>query len=136
MMTSNLRGLTSVFGYRVAVVALALVLAGCASTGGGGASNPAVGTWALIVESPLGTIPQTLILNEDMSGTIMATEPLEVTFTFSNAMVDGPSLSFVFTGEILGQEFTSQFQGTVDGDMITGEYVTEQGSIPFTGTRN
>jgi len=89
-----------------------------------------------MVESPLGTIPQTMILNEDMSGTIVATEPLEVTLTFSDAIVDGQSLSFVFTGEILGQEFTSEFQGTVDGDMITGEYVTEQGSIPFTGTRN
>ena len=136
MTTLNLRGLTSRFGYRSVVIVLAVGLAGCASMGGGGASNPAVGTWALIVESPLGTVPQTMILNEDMSGTIVATEPLEVTLTFSDAIVDGQSLSFVFTGEILGQEFTSEFQGTVDGDMITGEYVTEQGSIPFTGTRN
>ena len=136
MTTLNLRGLTSRFGYRSVVIVLAVGLAGCASMGGGGASNPAVGTWALIVESPLGTVPQTMILNEDMSGTIVATEPLEVTLTFSDAIVDGQSLSFVFTGEILGQEVTSEFQGTVDGDMITGEYVTEQGSIPFTGTRN
>ncbi len=136
MMTLNLRGWTSVFGYRLAVVVLAVGLAGCASTGGGGASNPAVGTWTLMVESPLGTFPQTLTLNEDMSGTISATEPLELTFTFSNAMVDGQSLSFVFTGELLGQEFTSEFQGTLDGDVITGEYVTAQGNVPFTGTRN
>ena len=89
-----------------------------------------------MVESPLGTVPQTMMLNEDMSGTIIATEPLEATFTFSNAIADGQSLSFVFSGEIFGQEFTSEFQGTIDGDMITGEYVTEQGSVPFTGTRN
>ena len=136
MMTLNLRGLTSVLNCRLAVVVLAVGLAGCASMGGGGASNPAVGTWALIVESPLGTVPQTMILNEDMSGTIIVTEPLEMTLRFSNAIVDGQSLSFVFSGEILGQEFTSGFQGTVDGDAITGEYVTEAGNVAFTGTRN
>jgi len=152
MMTLNLRGLTSVSCYRLAVAMLAVGLAGCASMGErGGASIPAIGTWDIGSEvAQSGAFLMTLTLKADMSGTILVVKPIEVsdkakssqgmtafraiTIPFSNAMVDGQPLMIV-PDEVLRQEFISELQATVDGDTITGEYVNEiYGNIAFTGT--
>lgn len=134
MMRLNLRGSTGVLGYRLAVVVLAVSLAGCASMGG--ATIPAVGTWATTVDSPAGVVDMTLTINPDMSGTVSMTEPAEATFAISDAMVDGQSLSFSVMFEFQGQELPATFQGTVDGDAITGEFETAFGNAMLTGTRN
>ena len=98
--------------------------------------HPAVGAWDLMVEMPGGPTPHMLIVEKDMSGVIIATEPVEVRFPFSGAEVDGLSISFEFSGEIEGQRFTSKVEATVDDDdEISGRYLTEFGNAWFTGTR-
>lgn len=131
MMTQNLRGVTSVLGCGLAIV----VLAGCASLGGG-ASNPAVGTWAIEVDSPAGLAEMTLTINADMSGTVSMSAPAEASFDISDAAVDGQSLSFGVAFEFQGQGIQATFEGTIDGDTIAGEFITDFGNGAVTGTRN
>ncbi len=138
MTTENKRSWASFFGYRLAVIVLALGLAGCTSLSGERASHPVVGMWATLVSTPQGDIPQTLTFNADMSGTVSMTmpgTPEEVTIPFSDVIVDGPSVSFVIVVELQFQDTTFQFQGTVDGDVLSGEFVYDAGTVQVTGKR-
>ena len=98
-------------------------------------ANPAVGTWAYTVETPFGPVEQTLTLNADMSGTVSVTEPEAASWPISNAKVDGKSLSYVVVSEVAGQAMTFSFKGNVEGDVITGVYVSDFGNSRVTGTR-
>ncbi|HIA47098.1 MAG TPA: hypothetical protein EYN96_03805 [Candidatus Hydrogenedentes bacterium] len=134
MKTLKLRSFKSVLGFRLAVVALAVVLAGCATSGGGNV-NPAVGTWDMTVDSPAGVLPMTLTINADLTGSILLTEPDEASFDITDTAVDGQALTFGVTLEFQGQEIAAKFNGTVDGDAITGEIETDFGNASVEGTR-
>lgn len=112
---------------------MTVLISGCASIGGGGSSNPFVGTWDLVVESALGTNEQTLIVGSDMTGNITSADLGDS--VISNAAADGNSVTFDVTFDVQGQELAAKFQGTIDGDSISGEYVTELGNGTVTGTR-
>jgi len=101
--------------------------------GGGAASNPFVGTWDLVVESQLGTNEQTLVVGSDLTGSITSADLGDT--MISNAAVDGNSVTFDVVFDIQGQELPAKFEGTIDGDSISGEYVTELGNGTVTGTR-
>ena len=135
MFASNLKNIKSGFVPGLAVAAIAVVLTGCATIDNRGGSNPAVGTWATIVEAPTGPTPMTLTINADLSGTVSMTEPEEASFAIADVMVDGQSLSFSMVFQIQGQELPAKFQGTIDGDAITGEFATDFGNAAVTGTR-
>ena len=133
----SLTSMTRLTSNRAAVLSLACLamtalISGCA-TFGGGASNPFVGTWDLVVESQLGTNEQTLVIGSDMMGSITS-EDLGDT-EISNAAIDGNSVTFDVTFDIQGQELAAKFEGTIDGDSISGEYVTDLGNGTVTGTR-
>ncbi|HIA46783.1 MAG TPA: hypothetical protein EYN96_02125 [Candidatus Hydrogenedentes bacterium] len=98
-------------------------------------ANPAVGTWAYTVQTPAGPLSQTLALDADMSGTIPVTEPATASYPKSNAIVDGQSLSFVVETGPAEQEIKFSLHGTVEGDSISGEYVSVFGNSKVTGTR-
>ena len=118
----------------VAMTALmACALVGCAT--GGGAANPLVGTWNFTVESQLGTLEQVVKINDDLTGMISMTEPAEVEMVPSNVMVDGNSVTFDVVFDIEGQELPAKFEGTLDGDTISGEYITDLGNGTVTGSR-
>lgn len=97
--------------------------------------HPAVGTWAYTVETPTGPLAQTLTLDADMTGFISVTEPVSASYPLSNVIADGQSLSFVVATGPAGQEIKFSFNGTVDGDEITGEYVSIFGTSKVTGVR-
>lgn len=97
--------------------------------------NPAEGTWAYTVDTPLGPFPQTLTLNADMSGTISVTEPEAASWPITNAKLDGKSLSYIVKSEVGGQAITFEFKGNVEGDVITGVYASVLGNSRVTGTR-
>ena len=134
----SLRSMTRLRSNRTAVLsiaclALTVLISGCASLGGGGSSNPLVGTWDLVVESQLGTNEQTLVVGSDMTGNITSADLGDS--AISNAAADGNSVTFDVTFDIQGQELPAKFEGTIDGDSISGEYVTELGNGTVTGTR-
>lgn len=115
----------------VACLAAAVLITGCATTGGGSV-NPFVGTWNLVVESALGTTEQTLVVGSDMTGAIdIDGASVEIT----NVATDGNNATFDVVFDIQGQELDAKFEGTIDGDSISGEYVTELGNGTVTGSR-
>ena len=116
------------------VFACAALFVGCASLGGGGEKNPFVGTWDLKVVSGLGDFPQQLVINDDLTGAV-TTESLGVALIIENVAVEGNNVSFDIVFEIEGQELPAEFDGTIDGDSISGEYVTDLGNGSVTGTR-
>ena len=130
----DLRSLTSSLSYRLTGILLALGLAGCAGMGGG-TPNPVVGTWTTQISTPQGEIAQTITFNADMSGTVSITlpEPRNIPFTYES--VDGQSISFDLVVEIQFQDTTFKFTGNVDGDVITGQYDSDLGTVMVTGTR-
>jgi hypothetical protein len=135
MRTLKVRSLASVLGFRLAIVALVVVVAGCATSGGGGSVNPVVGMWDMTVDSPAGVLPMMLTINPDLTGTITLTEPEVASFDIADTMVDGQSLTFSVTLEFQGQEIAAKFNGTVDGDVISGEIETDFGNATVEGTR-
>ncbi len=116
----------------VVCLAMTALISGCA-TMGGGSVNPFVGTWDVVVDSPLGTSEQTLVIASDMTGAIEAADI--GTLEISNVASDGNAASFDVVFDMQGQELTAKFVGTIDGDSISGEYVTDLGNATVTGTR-
>ena len=116
----------------VACLAMIALISGCATMGGGSA-NPSVGTWLIVVDSPLGTSEQTLVIASDMTGTLEAEQV--GTLELNNVASEGNSLSFDVVFEIQGQELAAKFDGTIDGDSISGEFITDFGNATITGTR-
>jgi len=128
----NALNLRRVGGFALTAL-MACALVGCAT--GGGAANPFVGTWNFTVESQLGTLEQVVKINDDLTGMITMTEPAEAEMVPSNVMVDGNSVTFDLVFDIEGQELPAKFEGTIDGDSISGEYVTDLGNGTVTGSR-
>ncbi|MDK1021439.1 MAG: hypothetical protein QGD90_07365 [Candidatus Hydrogenedentes bacterium] len=116
----------------VVCLAMTALISGCATMGGGSA-NPFVGTWDIVVDSPLGTSEQTLVIASDMTGAI---ETAEIgTLEISNVASEGNAASFDVVFDIQGQQLPAKFVGTIDGDSLSGEYITDLGNATVTGTR-
>lgn len=109
------------------VLALAL-LVGCAAS-----TPPAVGVWAVEMNTPLGALPATLTLNEDGSGS-MAADGMG-SAALSGIMYDGNSVMFEAEVDAQGQTLVLDFNGAVEGDSISGEFGSDFGAFGVTGTR-
>jgi hypothetical protein len=118
---------------RMSVLAVITVwLGGCATLFGGGAPNPAVGTWDVTVESALGTQEQELVVHDDMSGYVKSGD---AEIAIQNAALDADMLTFDISFDVQGQQLDAKFDGTIKGDTLTGQYVTELGNGDVSGTR-
>ncbi|MCI5108111.1 MAG: hypothetical protein MRY76_15515 [Pseudomonadales bacterium] len=109
------------------VLALA-VLVGCAA-----GTPPAVGTWAVEMNTPLGALPATLTMNEDGTGSMaaqgMGSAPL------TGIMYDGNAVTFDAEVDAQGQTLVLEFSGSVEGDSINGEFGSDFGAFGVSGTR-
>ncbi|MDC0325651.1 hypothetical protein OAM01_02730, partial [bacterium] len=88
----------------------------------------AIGTWNLTITSERGPRNQRLRVHSDMSGLYGSTAVDKVS-------LDGNKVSFAATVEFGDREFTSDFAGVIDGDSITGEITSGQGSRKVTGKK-
>ena len=108
-------------------MALAL-LVGCAAS-----TPPAVGVWAVEMNTPLGALPATLTINEDGTGTMaadgMGSAPI------SGINFDGNALAFDAEIDAQGQTIVLEFSGSVEGDSMSGEFGSDFGAFGVTGTR-
>ena len=108
-------------------VAMVLVLASCAAS-----APPAVGVWNIEMNTPLGAMPAVLTIAEDGTGTMSGDMGEQ---SFSGIMFDGNAISFTTDLEAQGQSISLSFDGTVDGDSLSGEFGSDFGAFGVTGTR-
>ena len=111
------------------VVAAALFLAACAST----PPNPFVGVWNISIDTPVGVMGANLNIAPDLTGNMSSNDlgatPLENITVVDNAVTFSANVS------AQGMALTLDFSGTIAGDTLAGNFDTEFGAIPVTGTR-
>ncbi len=110
---------------------------GCASGGAGKApaAPPVVGTWNLVLETPMGKQEPTFIVTQTDGA-------LSGKFTSPQGEVEVPAITdtdgvitFDMNIDAAGQQLLLKFSGTVDGDNMTGKFGSDFGDMPVTGTR-
>lgn len=118
----------------VMAIVLAGTLAGCAMIGGA-EKSPLVGSWTLSSDWGGGkTWELIMVVNPDLTGTVEDVEA-GVSSDLSNVVSEGNAVSFSCTyGGAM--DFEISFEGTVTGDAIEGEFVTDVGNATVTGVRN
>lgn len=111
------------------VVAATVILAACAST----PANPFVGMWELSINTPVGAMGATLDVSADMMGSMSSAE-LGATEMRGITVTDN-AVSFNVVVDAQGQTLALSFAGTIDGNTLTGNFDSDFGAIPVTGTR-
>ena len=101
-----------------------------------GADEPAkvTGSWEMSIETPRGTMTQTLTLQQDgstLKGTLKGQRG-EAPVTGS---VTGNKISFTVTRDTPNGSFTIEYSGTVDGDSMTGTAHSERFDGKWTAKR-
>ena len=88
----------------------------------------AIGTWDLALESDGNTRSHRLRVNPDMSALYGST-------AIEKVKLEGKNLSFTSTLKFGDREFSSEFKGKIDGDALTGEVTSGQGTRKVTGKK-
>jgi hypothetical protein len=91
-----------------------------------------VGTWNLSIDSPMGKLASTLILNGDGTG---VTSSQMGSSQINDAKIDGDNVTFTVTIEVMGQTTVLKASATAVGDSITGRYESPMNTSEFTGQR-
>lgn len=100
------------------------------------ASSNLAGTWTLTSSFGGQEITSTLVLEqrgESLSGRV---ESRFGTSEISEGSVNGNSFRFSSIANFGGQSISLTFEGTANGNQMSGTVTTPQGAIPFSGTRN
>ena len=122
---------------RITAAALCAValLAGCASTGAGKAVVPdIVGTWNLLLETPMGNQEPTFTVTQTETGLAgMFASPQGELEVPTVTDTDG-QITFDMNIEAAGQEMELKFTGTVEGDSLKGSFSSPFGDMPVSGT--
>ena len=113
----------------VSMIMLCLI-AGCASTT---ATNPFVGTWDVVMKSPMGDMPSTIIVDEDLTANMVSGQM--GTSVINNIVVEGNNVSFVTALDAMGQQIELKFAGAIDNANINGIFSSQFGDSEVTGIR-
>ncbi|MCB1647953.1 MAG: hypothetical protein H7A05_05105 [Pseudomonadales bacterium] len=106
-----------------------IVLAACAST----PANPFVGMWDISINTPVGMMGAQLDVASDLSGSMSSAE-LGAT-ELRSVSVSGNAVSFNVIIDAQGQTLQLSFAGNIEGDSLNGNFDSDFGAIPVTGTR-
>lgn len=91
-----------------------------------------IGTWELTSETPRGTRTNTLTIKDDLTGTYKMRDN---EFAVSDLQIDGDQVRFKVTLTFQDREVPLEFKGKLDGETLTGEMITSQGSRPVNGKK-
>jgi hypothetical protein len=100
------------------------------------ADEPAkvTGSWEMSVETPRGTMTQTLTLQQD-GGTLKGTLKGQRGEAPVTGSVTGNKISFTVTRDTPNGSFTIEYSGTIDGDSMTGTAHSERFDGKWTAKR-
>lgn len=103
-------------------------------TGKRAGSDAGASVWDMVSESDIGTIESVFTMNAD--GTASLSNEADGTEVAVNDLKrDGDMLTYAIVFELDGQEIPLDFEGKIDGNSLTGEYLM-QGSPVATVTAN
>ncbi len=92
-----------------------------------------VGTWKLMVESPLGNNPRELVIKPDLNGTYGGGD--FPAFPISNVKVDGDTATMDVTLQSQGTELPCSITLKLDGDKVSGSLDYGDGEATIVGER-
>ncbi len=90
------------------------------------------GQWEFTTESQRGTRTRVLTLKEDMTGTY---EMRDSETPIKEFNIDADAVTFKLEMNFGERSFTMDFKGTLEGDMLNGEFVTPRGTREVKGKR-
>jgi hypothetical protein len=94
------------------------------------------GTWQVSIKVPEREIVDKLTITKNADGTLAGKWTGERgESTISNMKFEGGKLTFTRTGKWGPTEFTTSFEGTVEGDRIKGAFSSDFGEMPINATR-
>jgi len=112
-----------------AIVAVCLlVLVSCASS-----VNPAVGSWNISLDTPMGQFPAVMTIAADGTGSFNS--DLAPSMPISGITFNGNAVNFSTDVEAQGMQLTLVFNAEINGDTLSGELGTDFGDMAVTGTR-
>lgn len=88
--------------------------------------SPIAGTWKITSESPIGTLERDLVVYKSGKAKYVTEEQ---SFTVENLTVEANAVKFDVTLEIQGQELPLAFEGTYDGDSLTGQFLMDGNAV-------
>jgi hypothetical protein len=92
-----------------------------------------VGTWEMTSAGRDGTPrTNTLKIKADMTGTYSG---MNNETAIKDLKLEGNQVTFKYTRDLNGQEFTMEFKGKLEGSTLNGEFVSERGNRPVTGKK-
>lgn len=107
---------------------------GVKGTRGSPPPSPISGIWNVVSDSQLGTLERDLIVYR--SGPVKYVGE-EASYDVTDLSVEGNAVEFDVTVDAQGQELALHFQGTYEGDALTGEFLMDGSSVAeVTGTKS
>lgn len=95
--------------------------------------SPMAGIWKVTSESQLGTLERDLIVYKSGQAKYVTEEQA---FTVTDLTADGSAVTFDVALDIQGQEMALSFEGTQDGDSLSGVFNADGSEVAqVTGTR-
>ena len=96
--------------------------------------HPAVGTWDISIDTPVGIMNMVLHIAEDGTGLLVSVELGEQSIT--DILLGEDSITFSVDVDAQGQMSTLDFTGTVADDVLSGEFGSDFGILAVTGSRS
>ncbi len=88
--------------------------------------SPIAGTWKITSESLLGTLERDLVVYKSGKAKYVTEEQ---SFMVENLAVEADAVTFDVTLEVQGQELALAFEGTYDGDSLTGQFLVDGNAV-------
>ena len=95
-------------------------------------TSPGVGAWDVIIDTPVGSQAGVWTINADGTG-IMGSDQGDQ--AIEGIALEGNTIAFDVDIDAGGQSLSLGFSGTVNGDSLDGEFSSDFGPVPVSGSR-
>lgn len=95
-------------------------------------TSPGVGVWDVNIDTPVGSQAGVWTINSDGTG-IMGSDLGDQ--AIEGIALEGNTIAFDVDIDAGGQSLSLSFSGTVNGDSLDGEFASDFGAVPVSGSR-